>query len=152
MLKEKSKEQLEKAAKFKEFLTKHQLTICKCGLMKEISMSNDKCEIIADNELKIGPFVHFLKNKSQRLGRKFTSEEVMVHLQYVKRNSKSWDEAKLQAYHKSVMEKWAPLNLSQAQVAKVMSVISNLSANSYQSEYQGGEEDVSYGETDSSHM
>ena len=152
MLKEKTKEQLEKAAKFKEFLTKHQLTICKCGLMKEISMSNDKCEIIADNELKIGPFIHFLKNKSQRLGRKFTSEEVLVHLQYVKRNSKSWDEAKLQAYHKSVMEKWAPLNLSQAQVAKVMSVISNLSTNNSQLEYQGGEDDVSYGETDSSHM
>ena len=152
MLKEKTKEQLEKAAKFKEFLNKHQLTICKCGLMKEISQSNDKCEIIAENELKIGPFIQFLKNKSQRLGRKFTAEEVMVHLQYVKRNSKSWDEAKLQAYHKSVMEKWAPINLSQAQVAKVLNVISNLSANSSQLEYEGGEEDVSYGETDSSHM
>jgi hypothetical protein len=152
MLKEKTKEQIEKAAKFKDFLTKHQLTICKCGLLKEISQSNDKCDIIADNELRIGPFIQFLKNKSQRFGRKFTAEEVLGHLQYVKRNAKTWDEAKLQACHKSVMEKWAPMNLSQAQVAKVLSVINTLSANSTQSEYEGGEEDISYSETDSSHF
>jgi hypothetical protein len=151
MLKEKTKEQIEKAAKFKEFLNKHQLTICKCGLMKEITQSNDKCEIIVDSDFKIGPFVTFLKNKSQRLGRKFTGEEVLQHLQYVKRNSK-WDDVKLQAYHKSVMEKWTPINLSPAAIAKVLSVISNLSVNGSQTEYEGGEEDVSYSETDSSHF
>jgi len=151
LLKDKSPEATAKAIKFREFLTKHNLSICGCGLMKETPQCNENCVIIVNKELKVGNFVQFLKNKSQRLGRKFDEKEVLQHLQYIQRNLK-WDDAKLQAYHKSVLEKWSPINLAPAAVTKVLNVLSNIGSSYHQMDSEGEEEEVSYGETDSSHF
>ena len=102
-----------------------------------------------NKEFKVGNFVQFLKNKSQRLGRKFEDKEVMLHLQYVQRNAK-WDEAKLQQFYKATLEKWATVRLSPTAIAKVMSIFSAV-GNSPTLMDNGQEEyDVSYSETNSS--
>lgn len=150
LLKDRSPEAILKAAKFREFLLKNNLTICPCGLMKETQQCNEHCVIMVNNEFKVGSFIQFLKNKSQRLGRKYEEKEVLQHLKYVQRNAK-WDESKLLAYHKSVMDKWSSTTLSVAAVTKVLSVLSVSGAYSHQLDEGEEEEDVSYSETDSSH-
>jgi hypothetical protein len=149
MLKEKTPEAIAKAAKFREFLLKNNLTICSCGLLKEVPQSNEHCVIMVNKEFKVGNFVQFLKNKSQRLGHKFEEKEVLVHLQYLQRNAK-WDEAKLQTHLKSTMEKWASVSLSTTAVAKVLNVLNTVGINQTQLATEEEEYDVSYSETDSS--
>ena len=149
MLKEKTPEAIAKAPKFREFLLKNNLTTCSCGLLKEVPQCNEHCVIMVNKEFKVGNFVQFLKNKSQRLGHKFEEKEVLVHLQYLQRNAK-WDEAKLQTHLKSTMEKWASVSLSTTAVAKVLNVLNTVGINQTQLATEEEEYDVSYSETDSS--
>jgi hypothetical protein len=147
LLKEKTPEAISRIAKFKEFLAKNNLAICSCGLMKEIKECHDNCVIVVNKDFKQGPFLNFLKKKSIRLGRKFEDKEILQHLQYVNRSLK-WDEATLQNHLKATMSKWSTFNITDAAANKV-----NLVIDSMTQDYSGEDEyeDVSYGETDSSH-
>ena len=143
LLNEKTPEAIAKIAKFKEFLNKNNLAICSCGLLKDIKQCHDKCMIVINKEFKINPFIQFLKNKSQRLGRKFEEKEILQHLQYVNRNLK-WDAATLNSQLKAVMSKWSTFILNDVATTKVHQVSNKLPRNKNVEE----EEDVSYGEND----